>query len=69
MNDSPVTPSLRPVLNIEHGDAASLSAPQAGYGEFLLEIKSHIRQRQFLAFNEYADKPKLQPLVREISWV
>ena len=129
MNDFPVTPSLIPALKIEHGDAANLSAPPAGYGDFLLEIKTQIRQRQFQAlrsankellalywwlgenisqrqqalgwgksvvenlardlqvefpgrngfsaqnlwlmrqfFNEYSDKPKLQPLVREISW-
>ena len=129
MNNFPVTPSLSPALKIEHGDPASLSLPPAGYGDFLLEIKTQIRQRQFQAlraantellalywwlgenisqrqlalgwgkgvvenlardlpaefpgrngfsaqnlwlmrqfFNEYGDKPKLQPLVREISW-
>ncbi|MDB5779611.1 MAG: hypothetical protein JWP79_2370 [Polaromonas sp.] len=108
---------------------ASIPAPPAGYGDFLLEIRAQIRQRQFQAlraanrellalywwlgenisqrqralgwgksvvenlardlqakfpgrngfsvqnlwlmrqfFNEYCDKPKLQPLVREISW-
>ena len=49
MNNFPVTPSLSPALKIEHGDPAILSAPPAGYGDFLLEIKTQIRQRQFQA--------------------
>ena len=49
MNDFPVTPSLSPALKIEHEDPASLSAPPAGYGDFLLEIKTQIRQRHFQA--------------------
>ena len=109
--------------------SANLPAPPSGYGDFLVEIKAQIRQRQFQAlraanhellalywwlgenisqrqqalgwgigvvenlardlqaefpgrngfstqnlwlmrqfFNEYSQKPKLQPLVREISW-
>ena len=122
-------PSVSAAANISSSDAANPPAPPAGYGDFLLEIKAQIRQRQFQAlraanrellalywwlgenisqrqqalgwgksvvenlardlqaefpgrngfsaqnlwlmrqfFNEYSDKPKLQPLVREISW-
>lgn len=46
-----------------------------GYGDFLIEVKTQIRQRQLQAlramrqlFNEYSDKPKLQSLIGEISW-
>jgi len=115
--------------NIGASEVMSLPAQPAGYGDFLLEIKAQIRQRQYQAlravnsellalywwlgenisqrqvaqgwgknvvenlardlqaefpgrngfsaqnlwfmrqlFNEYRQKPKLQPLVREISW-
>ena len=49
MNNFLVTPPLSPALNIAQGDATSVSAPPAGYGDFLLEIKTQIRQRQFQA--------------------
>ena len=49
MNDFPVTPSLSPALKFEHEDPASLSAPPAGYGDFLLEIKTQIRQVDMLS--------------------
>lgn len=69
MNDSPVTPSLRPAFNIQHGDPASLSSPPAGYGDLLLEIKTQIRQRQFQALR-VANKELLALYwrVAEISW-
>ena len=46
MNDFPVTPSLSPALKFEHEDPASLSAD---YGDFLLEIKTQIRQVDMLS--------------------
>lgn len=45
---------------------SQVSEVPVGYAVFLAETKSQIRQRQF--FNEYSQRPKLQPLVREISW-
>ncbi|MDO8249278.1 MAG: DUF1016 N-terminal domain-containing protein, partial [Rhodoferax sp.] len=83
--------------NVAPSESASLPAHPAGYGDFLLEIKVQIRQRQYRAlraansdlqaefpgrngfsarnlwnmqdfYREYTDKPKLQPLVAEISW-
>lgn len=36
-----------------------------GYGDFLIEVKTQIGQRQF--FNTYSEKSKLQSLVGEIS--
>lgn len=45
---------------------SQVSEVPVGYAVFLAETKSQIRQRQF--FNEYSQRPKLQPLVREVSW-
>ena len=129
MTNSNILPSVSPALNRSVADSASLSASPAGYGDFLLEIKTKIGQRQFQAlravnkellalywwlgenisqrqlalgwgkgvvenlardlqtefpgpngfsarnlwnmrdfYRVYAGKPKLQPLVAEISW-
>ena len=74
MSNFSVTPSLSPALKIDQEDPANLPKPPAGYGDFLLEIPESNEfsaqnlwlLRQF--FTRSAEKPKLQPLVREISW-
>jgi predicted nuclease of restriction endonuclease-like (RecB) superfamily len=125
----PKLTNLSEPTNIGASELTSLPAQPAGYGDFLREIKTQIRQRQYRAlraansellalywwlgenisqrqvaqgwgksvvenlardlqaefpgrngfstqnlwamrqlFNEYSQNPKLQPLVREISW-
>ncbi len=49
MTDAQGLPAVNPEANTTASDAANPPAPPVGYGDFLIEIKAQIRQRQFQA--------------------